>query len=707
MQSWAAAAFSGLEQDWSKVESPSLEVLQQDYGQLQLKKSVMQQPLLIGTVQFEHGLGTHANSDLLVNLPSEARTFKAMVGVDSDHNHGGSVVFIVHAGGKTLYRSPTLRGGDPPLAVSIDLPRELQSMRLKTDTTPDGASADHADWADARIVGAGGQSIWLDELPLKQPPPPQDLLRPEEVPFSFAYDGVSSREFLPMWKRADLGVTQTPDGPARDIQWIDPGTRLAVQATVTPLVNFPAVQWVLRFTNTSASDSAILEDVQALDTTLETTPAESNVILNQINGSTAAETDFVPEERKIGAGETVHFASRGGRSSDTHFPFFDLRFGSSGLIVAIGWTGQWAARLDRVGNGPTRLRGGMELTHLKLHPGESIRSPRILLMRFSGDRDEAHNLFRRLMLAHFSAKAGRHPVKLAIGAQSFNSWYLGKRPNWATEAGQIASARINQAIGADTLWMDAGWFPGGFPNGAGNWIPRPNDFPHGLAPIGDECRKLGLRFLVWFEPERVVAGTTLATEHPEFILGGKGGGLFNLGDEKARRFMTDLIDHDITDWQLSCYRQDSNIDPLPFWRRNDATDRQGITEIRHVEGMYAMWDELRARHPNLYIDNCSSGGRRIDIECCKRAVVQTRSDSEGTPGRADWEQSQTWGLSQYIPLAASFTWDLATYDFRSYATSGFLGEWDILAPDFPVQTVRKAIEEVRANQKYFLGDYYP
>ena len=43
------------------------------------------------------------------------------------------------------------------------------------------------------------------------------------------------------------------------------------------------------------------------------------------------------------------------------------------------------------------------------------------------------------------------------------------------------------------------------------------------------------------------------------------------------------------------------MDPLDFWRANDAPDRQGITEIEHVTGYLAYWDELRRRHPT-----CSS-----------------------------------------------------------------------------------------------------
>src|SRR5208283_3968149 len=119
----------------------------------------------------------------------------------------------------------------------------------------------------------------------------------------------------------------------------------------------------------------------------------------------------------------------------------------------------------------TRLQAGMELTRLLLHPGESIRSPRILLLAWSGDRIDAHNQFRRLLLAHYLPKVDGQAAPFAVAAQSFNAGPA----NWGTEAGQLAAAKINGDLGCDTLWLDAGWFEGNFPNGTGNWIPKPKE----------------------------------------------------------------------------------------------------------------------------------------------------------------------------------------------------------------------------------------
>jgi alpha-galactosidase len=97
---------------------------------------------------------------------------------------------------------------------------------------------------------------------------------------------------------------------------------------------------------------------------------------------------------------------------------------------------------------------------------------------------------------------------------------------------------------------------------------------------------------------------------------------------------------------IDVYRQDLNIDPLPFWKGHDAPDRVGITEIRHVTGYLAFWDELQRRHPDLLIDSCASGGRRNDLESLRRAVPLWRSDYVYEPIGT---QGMTYGLSAWLP----------------------------------------------------------
>ena len=71
---------------------------------------------------------------------------------------------------------------------------------------------------------------------------------------------------------------------------------------------------------------------------------------------------------------------------------------------------------------------------------------------------------------------------------------------------------------------------------------------------------------------------------------------------------------------IDIYRQDFNHPPKPFWEDNEQPDRIGMTEIRHIEGLYTYWDYLLSRFPRLLIDNCAAGGRRIDLETSSRSA---------------------------------------------------------------------------------------
>jgi alpha-galactosidase len=129
--------------------------------------------------------------------------------------------------------------------------------------------------------------------------------------------------------------------------------------------------------------------------------------------------------------------------------------------------------------------------------------------------------------------------------------------------------------------------------------------------------------MVWFEPERVRPGTQIFNEHPGWLLKLQGNDnyLFDLGNPEARLWLTNHISDIIKNEGIDYYRQNFNMYPYPYWNEYDKTGRIGIHEIRHIEGLYAFWDSLLIRFPNLLIDNCASGGRRIDLETTSRSGI--------------------------------------------------------------------------------------
>ena len=527
------------------------------------------------------------------------------------------------------------------------------------------------------------------------------------IPFSFVYGGTPSSKLLPEWTRQD-SARNLQDRSEQTLQWTDPKTGLRVTAVVTAYKDFPAAEWVLHFENTGTADTPILESIQAADMQVDTQTGVG--VLHHLWGDdygVVGQDTFLPVDIPLYKGRNARLAPEGGRpSSGPGFPFFNYEYYGKGVIVAIGWTGQWAATLEHLDPGPTRIRAGMEQTHLLLHPGEKIRSPRILVLNWSGDRMRAHNQFRRLMLAHYSPRPAGKLISLPFALQTFDRYRF--NPEWATEAGQLKGIRVAHDLGCDSYWLDAAWYEGGFPYGAGNWWAAAKLFPNGLKPLSDACHKLGMRFILWFDPERVAKDTQIDREHPDWVLRQPDTwGLFDLGNPQARRWLTDLLSKRIEEYGVDIYRNDFNVSPLNYWQQKDTPDRQGISEIRHVEGLYEMWDELLAKHPGLAIDNCASGGRRIDIETCKRSVPLWRSDSGCWEAPPQWNQVQSLGLSLFIPLHSTGIQAADAYTFRSAAAAGAICELGYMDSGFSTEQARAAIAEAKEDARFWYGDLYP
>ncbi len=527
------------------------------------------------------------------------------------------------------------------------------------------------------------------------------------LPFSFRYGGQTLNTLVADWQ-----AEWTP----RMLTLTDPATGLQLRCEMIRFDDFPAMEWVLSLKNTGSTDTPILADIRPLDLRVEVAESQ-DCRVHHARGSECRRDDFAPLETPLDAGGTVHLASLLGRSSNGTLPFFNLQLGETGLIGAIGWTGGWVVDFTRDAEG-IRVSAGMAHTHLTLHPGEEIRTPRILWLCWDGERLHGHNMLRQLILAHYTPRPNgellRAPMNYAVWGEN-------------TAPQQIAKARwlVEHDIPMDNFWIDAGWhgdgafredstvFNSDWAKHVGNWWPNATTYPDGLHPVGDALREMGLGFVLWLEPERVFTGTYFTREHPEWLHGPIGDNyLFDLGNPEARQALTQLVGDVIETGGVTCYRQDFNTDPAPFWEAADAPDRVGMSEIRHIQGLYAFWDALLARFPGLVIDNCSSGGRRIDLEMLRRSIALWRSDYQCYPGfDPTGMQGQTHGLSLWAPLHTGCYDTGGTYHFRSALGPGIVVTSQIYArdpvADFPVEWLHKMMVEQRHVRKYFYGDFYP
>jgi len=671
-------------------------------------------PLRLGNKVYQHGIGVNSHSVLRVELAEPAARFAADIGLDRNvDGTAASSAFHVAVGGKDVFATKVLRPADGMQKIDVPLPG-VRQFDLIVDEGGDGRGWDQGDWADARVILASGRQVYVDQLA-------NWWEVGNDLPFSFVYGGRPSREFIGQWKRSAREESLDATKCRRTWTLEDPATGLEVRAAATVYLDTPAVDWTLNFTNHGTKPTPFLEQVNAVDVGVKG-GLQRQVTLHRLVGSPCRIDDWLPLTDPIPSGNHIEFAPSGGRSSSGASPWFNLQWSGGGVITAIGWSGQWIARVEHAKDGTVRLAAGMQSMRLKLTPGESIRSPRIVQLYWFGDDPVlAYNQFRKTMLAHVVPRIGGRPVTPPIVHLSTSFYEL----NASNENNVLSHLESIRGLGFEVFWLDAYWTRDGFPSGMGHYgfpIQRvePRDrFPRGLRPIGDAAHAAGMGFLMWFEPERVAPKTMIAKEHPEWVISpaGDGSGHINLGIPAAREYLTKYLIEVIRQYRLAWLRIDYNIDPLGFWQFLDKKDpdRVGMAEIRYMEGLYRMWDDILAAHPHLAIDNCASGGRRIDLETCSRSIPLWRSDNtcdmlDHNPATVQLaaikNQVMTAGLSRYVPFSTCGQMGATPYLFRSGFNAGIAFAEDCRPPDYPRELLKQAIAEGKRLRKYYFGDLY-
>lgn len=656
----------------------------------------------IGATEYEHGLICHAISRVVVRLPAPGKRFDAIVGVDTNAG-GGSIIFSVKVDGKEAFRSDVMHCSQPGVRVSVDL-NGARSFTIEAGDAGDGITCDHADWAEAVVTLQDCREIRLSDMSVVKPGLPSRAA--PTPPFSFIYDGRPSDELLGEWEFSE--ATKKLDGHRirRTQRYADPKTGLELRCEIVEYGDFPTVEWTVYLRNTGKSDTPIIESIQALDTTM-TRGSAGEFVLHHAVGSPQREDDYEPLTTLMGPSVRKVITGAGGRPTSSDLCYFNIEEpGRQGTVLALGWPGQWSASFIRSGDHDLRVAAGQELTHLKLRPGEEIRTP-LVAMQFwqGGDWERAQNIWRQWMVAHNMPHPGGKPVAAQYGECGGNPLPM------VDEEMALIGGMIDDGIKMDHWIIDAGWYVNR--NGwtdTGTWEVDKKRFPQGLRQVADLAHQHRMDFIVWFEPERVNVGTWLAENHPEWVLGGKGGGLLNLGDPDARKWITNRVDTMLTEEGIDHYRGDFNIDPLSYWRANDAGDRMGMTENAYVQGFLAFWDELLRRHPHMYIDTCASGGRRNDLETLRRSIPLLRSDwavaafsKEGSIG----QQCQSYGISYWIPYHGTGGPSLDLYTTRSSIAPCYRVGYDPRDPNRHKDLMLRTVSDYRAIQPYFLDDFYP
>jgi alpha-galactosidase len=582
------------------------------------------------------------------------------------------------------------------------------------------------------LSGAKAAIITPEEMQQRDQWLKQGLLDSKpQLPFSFVYGGDTSRELMADWQKKTEAKQLDDARTEHVLTWTDPKTGLEVQCVGIEYRDFPAVEWVLYFKNTGGKDTPILEEVQALDMQLMRMDP-GDFLVHHIRGSNASANDFEPLTETVPPNGDLVVCSHGaataiglscGNPSEESMPMFNLEYGKQGIIAGLGWSGPWIADFHRKGDREVRVRAKMDATHLYLKPGERIRSPRVLLLFWKGDAVDAQNVWRRLILAHYSPRPGGKPFT-GLTADA----------NWSNV--MDAERHIQQIqwwgdhdIPMECYWMDAAWtdMSKGWFAHQSHQTPNEKLFPNGMRPIADAAHKRGMKYLLWFVPHSFHPEVGIGKEHPELLgapfttpqFPGQKFYALDHGNPEVNRFAIDYFSKIIADFGVDVFRQDGTAG----WPADPSPDRQGISQIHYTEGFYDFWDGLLKNNPNLLIDNCATGARRVELETMKRSIALHRSDVPSHPNYAMTVQAFNQGMFPWVPLHGGVVIlnQLSPYSFRSaYCPALLIGwpdeglppaafysdvakRWSAVDRDL----LRRLMKEYIKVRPYVFGDYYP
>ena len=542
------------------------------------------------------------------------------------------------------------------------------------------------------------------------------------IEFSFRYGDKTYRSNE--MKPADVTETRRSDC----IETIE--IYLAEELRVTRVARSfgPGEYSLLRFENTSASNSKALSqifDLDERDPLLLCSPPDGfngygnpdYTRLIRVFGSNGDDREFDTHAEAIRAGKSCRFGPKGGRSSQGFAPFFEVCRGNEGYLAAIGWSGQWFAEVAGEG-GDVRVRAGVDGLCFYLKPGESVRTASVLKVPYSGGSVAGHNAFKRLLKDSFAPR-------LPDGLPFYVSFWGGCTSEFLIE--QLELIESSKAP-FDAFWLDAGWYghhrperPGQFDDSwggqTGSWKPNRLLHPDGLESVAKKVKSLGMKFMLWFEPERVCLPSDWAEEHADLLLRAPGinwCALLDLSRPEGQDVMYGLIAGEVERLGLDFYRQDFNVDPLPMWESGDEPGRKGVVQLKYVEGLYRVWDRLRGRFPHLIIDNCASGGRRIDLETLSRSVPIWRSDYQCSfDADAEAAQNHNMGISAWIPYSATgigqFVYDryIVRSCYAAAANTSCFGYEHLADRTADAEKLNRTVQEFHEVRDYFSCDYYP
>lgn len=418
---------------------------------------------------------------------------------------------------------------------------------------------------------------------------------------------------------------------------------------------------------------------------------------------------YVRENR---TGRTSHHSfpsviAKTDQTKETHGPCWGFH---------LGWSGNHELRVERAPDGQKTVQIGELFLpgEMKLAPGECFHAPPIYA-GYSADglsvlSQRFQSLVRNRLIKDHTRQKPR-PVH-------YNTWeavYFDHDPeSLRTLASKAAE------VGIERFVLDDGWFGSrrSDTSGLGDWYVSTDVYPDRLGPLIDHVLDLGMEFGLWFEPEMVNSDSDLFRNHPDWVLQSEGIEQVPFRNQLA----LDLTRHDVCSYLFGCLNALLSEYQISYikWDMNRDLHHpvsQGCAVAStQTRAVYALMQKIRAAHPLVEIESCSSGGGRADYGVLQHTDRIWTSDSNDALDRQIIQR----GAAHFFPLevlgahvgprTCHITGRKLSMELRvATALFGHMGvELNLLdAPAHELDTLSKGIELYKAlRQRLHSGAYF-
>ena len=188
-------------------------------------------------------------------------------------------------------------------------------------------------------------------------------------------------------------------------------------------------------------------------------------------------------------------------------------------------------------------------------------------------------------------------------------------------------------MGCEYYCMDCGWYDKGYWwDRIGEWMESPERFPNGMKVVCDYARSKGMVMGLWLEIEAMGTACELAGKLPDDWFVCRHGKryidkrryLLDFRNPEVRKYCMDVVDRLISDYGVGYFKVDYNV--TMGYGSDLHSDSCSDAILEHYTWLYRWYEEIFKKHPDLVVENCGSGGQRMDYGILRLLSLQSTSD---------------------------------------------------------------------------------